>query len=42
MGEPTKQTRLQLGKWVLLYLAIFFVIVFLLKKEYWKEVHRHH
>ena len=39
MGEPTKQKRLQLGKWVLLYLALFFVVVLLLKKEYWKDVH---
>ena len=38
MGEPTKQKRLQLGGWVLLYLAIFFVVMFLLKKEYWKDV----
>ena len=40
MGEPTKQTRLRLGKWVILYLAIFFVVVLLLKKEYWKDVPR--
>lgn len=39
MGEPTKQQRLQLGKWVLLYLAVFFVLVLLLKKEYWRDVH---
>jgi len=38
MGEPTKQKRLQLGGWVILYLAIFFVVVLLLKKEYWKDV----
>ena len=39
MGEPAKQSRLQLGKWVLLYLLLFFVVVWLLKKEYWKDVH---
>jgi len=39
MGEPAKQTRLKLGKWVLIYLALFFVVVLLLKKEYWKDVH---
>ena len=38
MGEPTKQKRLQLGGWVILYLAIFFVVMLLLKKEYWKDV----
>lgn len=40
MGEPTKPTRLKMGKWVLLYLAIFLVVVYLLKKEYWKDVPR--
>jgi ubiquinol-cytochrome c reductase cytochrome c1 subunit len=40
MGEPAKQKRLQLGKWVLLYLALFFIVVLLLKKEYWKDVHK--
>ena len=39
MGEPTKQTRLALGKWVILYLLLFFIVVFFLKKEYWKDVH---
>ena len=39
MGEPTKQTRLALGKWVIIYLMIFFVVVLFLKKEYWKDVH---
>jgi ubiquinol-cytochrome c reductase cytochrome c1 subunit len=38
MGEPAKQTRMQLGKWVLIYLALFFAAVWLLKKEYWKDV----
>lgn len=39
MGEPAKQKRLHLGKWVLLYLALFLIVVLLLKKEYWKDVH---
>ena len=38
MGEPTKLRRLQTGKWVILYLAVFFIIMLLLKKEYWKDV----
>jgi len=38
MGEPTKQKRLQLGKWVIVYLVLFFVVMLLLKKEYWKDV----
>ncbi|MEJ2180859.1 MAG: cytochrome c1 [Gammaproteobacteria bacterium] len=39
MGEPTKQTRLATGKWVILYLLLFFIVLFFLKKEYWKDVH---
>jgi ubiquinol-cytochrome c reductase cytochrome c1 subunit len=39
LGEPSKLQRQALGKWVLLFLAGFLVIVFLLKKEYWKDVH---
>ena len=39
MGEPTKQKRLAVGKWVILYLALFFIVVLFLKKEYWKDVH---
>lgn len=42
MGEPTKQKRLQTGVWVLLYLAIFFVVMLVLKKEYWKDVKKSH
>ncbi len=39
VGEPAKTTRLSLGKWVLGFLAVFFVITLLLKKEYWKDLH---
>ena len=39
ISEPSKLQRLALGKWVLLYLAIFFVIALALKKAYWKDVH---
>ncbi|HHO69106.1 MAG TPA: cytochrome c1 [Gammaproteobacteria bacterium] len=39
MAEPVKQERQRLGVWVLLFLAVFFVIAYLLKKEYWKDVH---
>ena len=39
LGEPSKLQRQALGKWVLLFLALFLVIVYLLKKEYWKDVH---
>jgi ubiquinol-cytochrome c reductase cytochrome c1 subunit len=39
MGEPVKQERKQLGIKVLLYLLVFFVVAYLLKKEYWKDIH---
>lgn len=38
-GEPVKLERQRLGIWVLLFLAIFFVFAYALKKEYWKDVH---
>ena len=39
MGEPMKLERQRLGLWVLLFLAVFTVVAYLLKKEYWKDVH---
>jgi ubiquinol-cytochrome c reductase cytochrome c1 subunit len=39
LGEPAKLERYKLGVWVLLFLAFFFVVAYLLKKEYWKDVH---
>ncbi|MCP3662730.1 MAG: cytochrome c1 [Gammaproteobacteria bacterium] len=39
VGEPIQVERKRLGVWVLLFIALFFVISVLLKKEYWKDVH---
>lgn len=39
IGEPIQMERKQLGVWVLLFIAVFFVLAYLLKKEYWKDVH---
>ncbi len=39
MAEPVKLKRQQIGIWVLLFLAVFFVVAYALKKEYWKDVH---
>jgi len=39
LGEPSKLQRLALGKWVLIFLVVFFVLTYLLKKEYWKDIH---
>ncbi len=38
VAEPIALERQRLGWWVLLFLAIFFVPVYLLNKEYWKDV----
>ncbi len=38
-GEPMKLERQRLGVYVLLFLAVFFVLSYALKKEYWKDVH---
>jgi ubiquinol-cytochrome c reductase cytochrome c1 subunit len=38
-GEPIKATRQSLGVFVTLFLLVFFVFAYLLKKEYWKDVH---
>lgn len=39
MGEPVKLYRSRIGVWVMLYLFLFAVIAYLLKKEYWRDVH---
>ncbi|WP_341502904.1 cytochrome c1 [Gallaecimonas sp. GXIMD4217] len=38
-GEPMRLESESLGWKVLLFLAIFFVFAYFLKKEYWKDVH---
>lgn len=38
VGEPVKQDRERMGKYVIFYLLMFLVIAYLLKKEYWKDV----
>jgi ubiquinol-cytochrome c reductase cytochrome c1 subunit len=39
MGEPAQMQRKQLGVIVLFFLAIFFVVAYYLKKEFWKDIH---
>ncbi|WP_428609341.1 cytochrome c1 [Sedimenticola sp.] len=39
VAEPIQLERKRLGTWVLLFLAVFFVLAYLLKKEYWKDIH---
>lgn len=39
MSEPIKLKRQHVGIWVLLFLVLFFVVAYALKKEYWKDIH---
>ena len=38
-GEPNKLERESLGYWVIGFLLILLIFSYLLKKEYWKDVH---
>ncbi len=38
-GEPYRLTSERIGTYVLFYLAILFVVSYMLKREYWKDVH---
>ena len=39
MGEPVRNDRKTIGMLVLLAFGLLFVLVYALKKEYWKDVH---
>ncbi len=39
VAEPTQTERKKIGVWVLVFLGIFMVFSYLLKREYWKDVH---
>jgi ubiquinol-cytochrome c reductase cytochrome c1 subunit len=39
LGEPSRQFRIDLGIYVLMFLGVLFVLAYLLKKEFWKDVH---
>ncbi len=39
MGEPAKLKRKQIGVWVILFLVVFAFLAYLLKAEYWRDVH---
>ena len=39
MAEPAQNERVRIGTWVLLYLAVFTVIVWRLNAAFWKDVH---
>ena len=39
MGEPAKHERKALGVKVIMFLLVFLVVAYLMKKEFWKDVH---
>jgi ubiquinol-cytochrome c reductase cytochrome c1 subunit len=39
LGEPAQLQRKKVGVWVLAYLIVFFVVAYMLKKEYWRDIH---
>jgi ubiquinol-cytochrome c reductase cytochrome c1 subunit len=39
LGEPIQLKRYTIGTWVIIYLLIFLVVAYFLKREYWKDIH---
>ncbi len=39
VAEPAKLVRYNIGIWVLIFMGIFIICAYFLKKEYWKDVH---
>lgn len=39
LGEPAKLDRYRVGVYVLIFLVVFLFFAYLLKKEYWKDIH---
>jgi len=39
VGEPTQIQRRSMGIWVVLFLLVFTWLAWLMKKEYWKDIH---
>lgn len=40
ISEPVQTLRREIGAWVLVFLGVFVVFSYLLKREYWKNVHK--
>ena len=38
LAEPAKLKRQAIGIWVIIYLLVFLVVAYLLKKEFWRDV----
>ncbi len=39
VGEPNRLNLEKTGKWVIAFIFVLFIFVYLLKKEYWRDVH---
>lgn len=39
VGEPVQLERKSMGKYVLFFIFMFLILAYLLKREYWKDVH---
>lgn len=39
LGEPARMDRTTIGGWVLLFLVVLLGFAYVLKKEYWKDIH---
>jgi ubiquinol-cytochrome c reductase cytochrome c1 subunit len=39
VGEPVQVERRSMGKWVVLFMLVLSSFAWLLKNEYWKDVH---
>ena len=39
VGEPIQAKRQQYGIYVMIFLLLFFVLAYMLKKDYWRDVH---
>ncbi len=39
MGEPARMVRIKYGMWTMLFLGLLGTLAFMLKKEYWRDVH---
>ena len=39
LGEPAKLLRYRIGVGVIMFLSVLLIVVYLMKREYWKDVH---
>ena len=39
LAEPAKLVRYRIGLWVTIFMVLFTILAYFLKKEYWRDVH---